>query len=255
MIYLGISGSSPHGFGHVYPRSGNLSLKKKMRMKKTWTMAFCLMALGVFAQKPEKGNVTTELGLSLGTGGNTVNTFGINGRYFYKPDIAFVLGLSGSYSMDVNNYAENGDGTGDEGTFTYRSRYTEISLGVQKHFAGTSRLSPFIGADLLAGADGTNQKGEDAGTSGYIKNYSYEREAQSAQVGIRATVGFDFWVTNGLYVGALYRPVSLILQKEDDTTTTSGSNGSTIKTVSPGGSFANLNTLGELGSIRVGWLF
>ncbi|MBM3920376.1 MAG: hypothetical protein FJ347_04020 [Sphingomonadales bacterium] len=213
------------------------------------------MAPGVFAQKPEKGNVTAVLGLSPGTGGNTVNTFGINGRYFYKPDIAFVLGLGGSYSVDVNNYAENVDGTGDEGTFTYRSRYTELNLGIQKHFSGTSRLSPFIGADLLAGADGTHHKGEDAGTSGYIKNYSYDREAQAAQVGIRAVVGFDFWVMKGLYVGAVYRPISLILQKEDDTTTTSGSNGSTIKTVNPGGSYATLNTFGEVGSVRIGWLF
>ena len=224
-------------------------------MKKTWTMAICLMTLGVFAQKPEKGNVTTELGVSLGTGGNTVNTFGVNGRYFYKPELAFVLGLGGSYSVDVNNYAENADGTGDEGKFTYRSRYTELSLGVQRHFTGTSRLSPFIGADLLVGADGTNQKGEDANSSGYIKNYSYEREAQTAQVGIRAVVGFDFWVTNGLYVGAIYRPLTLMLQRQDDVTTTSGSNGSTTKTVTPGGGYASLSTFGEVGSIRVGWLF
>jgi len=90
---------------------------------------------------------------------------------------------------------------------------------------------------------------------GYVKNYSYERDAQSAQLGIRATVGFDFWVTNGLYVGAIYRPVTLILQQQDDITTTAGSNGSTVKTVTPGGSYATLSTFGEVGSVRVGWLF
>lgn len=238
-------------------QGADLSLNKiKLAMKKIWTMAICLtMALGILAQKPEEKSVTTELGISLGNGGNTVNTFGINARYFAKKDLALVLGLGASYSQDVNNYAENADGTGDEGAFTYRSRYTELSLGVQKHFTGSSRLSPFIGADFLLGADGTHQEGDDASTSGYVKNYSYERDAQAAQAGIRATIGFDFWMTQGLYVGAIYHPLTLIMQKQDDTTTTSGSNGSTTKTVNPGGTYTSLSTFGALGSIRVGWLF
>lgn len=224
-------------------------------MKRTWIMAVCLMALGLHAQKPEEKSITTELGISLGNGGNTVNTFGINGRYFVKTDLALVLGLGASYAQDIDNFAENADGTGEEGSFTSRSRYAELSLGIQKHFSGTSRLSPFIGADVLVGADGSHQEGDDANNNGYIKNYSYERDAQSVQAGIRATIGFDFWVAKGLYVGAIYHPLTLITQIQDDTETTSGSNGSTIKTVNPGGTYTSLSTFGQLGSVRVGWLF
>ncbi|MEY4002858.1 MAG: hypothetical protein RIT07_900 [Bacteroidota bacterium] len=224
-------------------------------MKKIYSMALCLMALGLFSQKPEEKNVTTELGISPGNGGNTVNTFGINGRYFVKTNLALVLGLGASYSQDIDNFAENADGTGEEGSFTSRSRYTEIALGVQKHFSGTSRLSPFMGADLLIGADGSHQEGDDANSSGYIKNYSYERDAQAVQAGIRATLGFDFWVAKGMYVGAIYHPLIIVTQMQGDTETTSGSNGSTTKTVNPGGIYSSLSTFGQVGSIRVGWLF
>ena len=224
-------------------------------MKKVWMMALGLVFTGLMAQKPEKGNVTTELGVSLSTGGSTINTFGINGRYFVKPELALVLGLGASYSRDVNNFAENADGSGDEGTFTYQSRYTELTLGLQRHLKGTSRLSPFVGAEFVVGADGTHQEGDNANSSGYIKNYSYERDAQSAQVGLRAIVGFDFWVTQGLYVGAIYHPVSLILQQQDDITTTAGTNGTSTKTVTPGGTYSALTTFGEVGTIRLGWLF
>lgn len=219
------------------------------------TIAMCLMVSGIFAQKPEKGTVTTELGLSLNSGSSSINTFGINGRYFVKPDLALVLGLGASFSSDVNNFAENADGTGEEGSFTSNNMYTELALGIQKHFTGTDRLSPFFGVDLALGSERSKQEGDDANQSGYIKNYSYDREANTAQLGLRLNLGFDFWVMDGMYVGATYRPLSLILQQEDDITTTSGSNGSSVKTVTPGGKYAALSTFGEVGSIRVGWRF
>jgi hypothetical protein len=56
-------------------------------------------------------------------------------------------------------------------------------------------------------------------------------------------------------MGAIYRPLSLVLQKQDDITTTAGSNGGSVKTVTPGGTFVSLSTFGEVGSIRVGWRF
>ncbi len=219
------------------------------------TIATCLMVSGIFAQKPEKGTVTSELGLSLSSGYSSINTFGINGRYFVKSDLALVLGIGASYSNDVNNFAENTDGTGDEGSFTTKNRYTELALGIQQHFAGTDRLSPFFGVDVALGSEGIIQNGDNANQSGYIKNYSYDKEYKTAQLGLRLNLGFDYWITEGIYMGATYRPLSLVLQKQDDITTTAGSNGGSVKTVTPGGTFASLSTFGEVGSIRVGWRF
>jgi hypothetical protein len=219
------------------------------------TIATCLMVSGIFAQKPEKGTVTSELGLSLSSGYSSINTFGINGRYFVKSDLALVLGIGASYSNDVNNFAENTDGTGDEGSFTTKSRYTELALGIQQHFTGTDRLSPFFGVDVALGSESNIQKGDNANQSGYIKNYSYDKEYKTAQLGLRLNLGFDYWITEGIYMGATYRPLSLVLQKQDDITTTAGSNGGSVKTVTPGGTFASLSTFGEVGSIRVGWRF
>jgi hypothetical protein len=219
------------------------------------TIATCLMVSGIFAQKPEKGTVTTELGLSLSSGYSSINTFGINGRYFVKPDLALVLGIGASYSNDVNNFAENTDGTGDEGSFTTKNRYTELALGIQQHFTGTDRLSPFFGVDVALGGESIIQKGDNANQSGYINNYSYDKEYKTAQLGLRLNLGFDYWITEGIYMGAIYRPLSLVLQKQDDITTTAGSNGGSVKTVTPGGTFASLSTFGEVGSIRVGWRF
>ena len=219
------------------------------------TIATCLMVSGIFAQKPEKGTVTSELGLSLSSGYSSINTFGINGRYFVKSDLALVLGIGASYSNDVNNFAENTDGTGDEGSFTTKNRYTELALGIQQHFAGTDRLSPFFGVDVALGSEGIIQNGDNANQSGYIKNYSYDKEYKTAQLGLRLNLGFDYWITEGIYMGATYRPLSLVLQKQDAITTTAGSNGGSVKTVTPGGTFASLSTFGEVGSIRVGWRF
>ncbi|WP_066835797.1 hypothetical protein [Rufibacter ruber] len=100
------------------------------------------MAAPVFAQesgsefKPQAGEITAEVQLNLtNSSGSTITLNGIRGRYFLSPTKAFRLGISGS----INNSDLANDVERTSSTF-------RIPPGIENHFTGTERLSPYIGS-------------------------------------------------------------------------------------------------------------
>lgn len=134
--------------------------------------------------KPKKGNISTEFVLSIKgsnplfnlDGANEQHPFGaLKGRYFLKNDLA----LRGSLGL---NHLNESTATGDRKT-------TEFSLaaGVEKHFKGTRRLSPYVGAEL-------NFKHIGQSISG--------RSTEDTQVyGASALLGADYYIVPKVYVG------------------------------------------------------
>jgi hypothetical protein len=188
-------------------------------MKKFFMVAALAATSLVAAQaqeefKPKAGDVTTDFSLfanglfntplSLHNGGNVPNgvTFGSNslefklnpvgvlkGRYFFQDDLALRLSLglampSAKQKIETSTPVEQ----------KYSTSTLFVGLGVEKHFAGTNRLSPYVGAELHLGSYSTNYQSHQTVIAGNTTTKT-DKEVKTAP-------GFVFG--GGLFLGADY---------------------------------------------------
>jgi hypothetical protein len=168
--------------------------------------------------KPQAKRVATELNVNPFNGSlslnNSINQ--IKFRYFTAPDLAIRLGFNGNR---INRYTENSN---PYGTNSYRfedersSTTIGLNFGVEKHFAGTKRLSPYIGADIIIQNKSSEQEitegqrvttitggwreyAYSSGNPGYTTiNYS---ELGYFRYGVNLLTGFDFYMAKHLFFG------------------------------------------------------
>ena len=160
--------------------------------------------------KPKAGDVTTDVSLfanglfanptalykgnvASGVSSNKfdLSTVGVlKGRYFFQDDLALRLSL-GLSSPSVNSTLEE---TNHSLENKYRATTLSFGLGVEKHFAGTDRLSPYVGAELHVGSYTTNSESNDTQTVGTI--------VTKTNLQIKSAPGFTFG--GGLFMGADY---------------------------------------------------
>ena len=160
--------------------------------------------------KPKAGDVTTDVSLfanglfanptalykgnvASGVSSNKfdLSTVGVlKGRYFFQDDLAFRLSL-GLSSPSVKSTLEE---TNHSLENKYRATTLYFGLGVEKHFTGTDRLSPYVGAELHVGSYTTNAESNDTRTVGTIVTKTNQQ--------IKAAPGFTFG--GGLFMGADY---------------------------------------------------
>jgi hypothetical protein len=141
-------------------------------MKKTILMlAMSAMTLGAFAQitKPAAGNVLMELsagGLSnLGAGLNTQYGGGLMLRYFKSEKMAYRGAFNFDFAAGENSALNN----------------FSLAGGIEMHTKGSSRISPFYGADA---------------------RINYTKLADKFTFGLGGFTGFDFHIVDGMYIGA-----------------------------------------------------
>lgn len=201
-----------------------------------------LIAVGFFAfqaasaqeevsYKPTTGTLTTEVGLSGGL--NNAN-FNLNGgnlkfRYFLKDDIAVRvgLGLENSSKEVITGLTPN------KITQTDKVSNNTINLGIEKHFAGSNRLSTYAGADLRIGLGKTSNDTDFEGG-----NYARFEQKKSA-FGAAVFTGADYYIVKNVFLG-VEAGLSFMSEKLKDgetsvklgpiatNVTTPGSKGSTI---------------------------
>ena len=160
--------------------------------------------------KPKAGDVTTDVSLfanglfanptalykgnvASGVSSNKfdLSTVGVlKGRYFFQDDLALRLSL-GLSSPSVKSTLEE---TNHSLENKYRATTLYFGLGVEKHFTGTDRLSPYVGAELHVGSYTTNAESNDTRTVGTIVTKTNQQ--------IKAAPGFTFG--GGLFLGADY---------------------------------------------------
>jgi len=197
-------------------------------MKKTILIVASLFAtLGSFAQttkvdssnnlKPNAKSFTTELNINPLKGqvnlNNSLNQ--IKFRYFTSPTVALRLGFNISRVDSVNNvnnpYGVNSFFNNDEKTSTTIG----VNLGIEKHFLGTKRLSPYIGADLSitnksAGETASNNQSTTTVTNGWY--YVYYNSGTNTTItgtqqnaytryGLNLFTGFDFYIAKHFFFG------------------------------------------------------
>jgi len=223
-----------------------------------------IAVLGVTAKaqdfKPTQGDVTTEFGL---TGGINNTNFNLNEgagmlrfRYFQKENLAYRLG----FNVGSNNVTKNAYGTDNkEGSAKSRATDFLVNLGVEKHFAGTERLSPYVGGDILFGA-GTRKVSFENATGPanaplYADNTSSESKGPGyVSFGLRGVIGADYYIAKRLFLG-VEAGFGFAYEKEGKKTNTTTVNGTTttVKVKSAGNNFEINPSI--ITGVRVGFAF
>lgn len=217
-------------------------------------VAFAGVASFAFAQKPSSGSITTEIGLSsvLGTPVTAGNPAGVpqgvlRGRYFLSEGMA----LRASFGVGMGSTTTTLANT--EETVTKTTGFA-LGAGIEKHLAGTSKLSPYLGAELGFGiASGSTEVTNLGGTAGDKQTTT---GGGTSNLRLNAMIGADYWIVEKVYIGAelginLFGS-STVADTEVETTAGGATNKVTIKGNS--GSNFGINPA-ALGMVRIGLLF
>lgn len=154
--------------------------------------------------KPAGGEKNIEVNFApLGSNPISINTLRL--RYFKTSTMAYRLGFSLSMSsastpdiktVGVDNEAELTD---SESSFGF-----SLNPGVEWHWAGTDRLSPYWGLELNFSTTSSSEIDEelDGSTPNNLKD-SYESETTNASTtfGLNAVLGADWYFSKSIYMG------------------------------------------------------
>lgn len=247
-------------------------------MKKTLLiMAGIFATLGSYAQttkvdtekslKPNAKNLTTELNVNPFNGqinlNNSLNQ--IKFRYFASPTVALRLGFNISRIDSVNSvnnpYGTNSNFYNDE----KKSTTIGVNLGIEKHFTGTKRLSPYIGADVSitersSSEDISNNQSTTTVTNAwyytYISNNTTVTQIQQpgyTRYGLNLFTGFDFYIARHFFFGYEFNYNISKTKWKDISIVSTPSTG-----VNTGSSIKNTNTTfgpSLINGIRLGYSF
>lgn len=220
-------------------------------MKKNVLCAFALFVFGaVNAQdsgsyKPTEGTVTTEVGL---IGGLNNANFNLNGgalkfRYFLKEDLGLRLGLG----IDNEKTEDYVGVSPNQTTFTDKNSDLNLKVGVEKHFAGTNRLSTYGGADLIFGAGKTID--DEVEENGDYNKFEQKR----SNFGLAVFSGADYYIAEKLYLG-VEAGISFVSSKLKDGERSIKNGNNLSNTINPGSKGSEFAT-NVFGGIRIGYQF
>jgi hypothetical protein len=233
-------------------------------MKKVLLTVAAVMTFGLMnaqevtttsAYKPVKGTIATEVGLTGGLNNTDfdLNTGVVKFRYFFKDDMALRLGLG--INSNKEETVINPDPT-NPGTLINKNSNNLVNLGIEKHFAGSDRLSTYAGADLLIGFNGASGEYTEDG-------YSYEIDGAqidpatgdpvgnaSTQFGFRLFTGADYYITKKVFLGVEAGLNFLASSQKDIVISETGSENVNL----PGGKSGGLST-NVIGGVRIGFQF
>lgn len=158
-----------------------------------FAVLFTLSIANAQALKPQQGSVTADFGLfqkGILNSSVELNNGFLKGRYFLKDDLALRGAFKLSSSSETDTHIKN--------LTTKRSKSEfNLAVGLEKHFAGTDRLSPYVGFDLGIGSIS-------AKTSRSYTDSSKNTVDKSAPIfGINGNLlfGADYYVAQHLYLG------------------------------------------------------
>lgn len=170
-----------------------------------------------FAQdfKPQAGDITfgTAFQSPFASGSPFSLSKGVlNGRYFLATDMAVRVGINYSRTANTNDCSDSvaasilapfGPKMWQEATTHTANSKFDIRLGAEKHFAGTNRLDPYAGADLLLGFGRNVEKDENYNSTLDVTetNYIREKTRSTTSVGVALVIGADYYVFPKVYIG------------------------------------------------------
>lgn len=193
--------------------------------------------------KPVAGDKTIEVGTSLYFGNNNYyyNNSGatLQFRKFTSDTHAFRIGASAHF--DHNDY-----GNGIKSNFSVLT----FALGTERHFAGTSRISPYIGAELPLSIASSSYENKESTIKGAWSNGGQNRAFKA--IGLNAVAGVDFYIVKNFYIGLEFG-AGVAYRKYSDIKIDGKGDNFTNQTIE-GGKSISLSTFSNSG-IRIGFVF
>jgi len=224
-------------------------------MKKIMIFVSALtLSASMFAQKATKDNpFSLEGQLSYNTASLSFDAPSMRMRYFFADNMAARVSLSLQNSSTKDYYYELPNNAGGVGTEINKTSMTMISLGAEKHFAGTDKLSPYIGADLVYGMGGTSAKWDKFDGSDYDATVTATVKNPSSMLGLNLVAGTDYYFAENFYLGLeLGLGFSNTTDKVGETVVTAG--GTSTTSLSPEAKSSNFGN-NFIGNFRLGWRF
>ncbi|MFN3405582.1 MAG: hypothetical protein ACK40G_15900 [Cytophagaceae bacterium] len=208
-------------------------------MKKLLLAASLLVSsvLTSYAQDPEKptaGKKTFTFGIQ------GINTFNLTGASVAGGTLLFRYYLSDNLALRVGaNYARTANTSIDETASptitTQKTRTSDFFLvpGAQVSLGDNQRVEPYIGADLLFGL---GRSRTETIVEGPGATETITKQGPQTHIGLIPAVGFNWWVVQGLAIGAEFNwgPRWTFV---GEGSTTSGGNTTTSKTKSRSSNF------------------
>jgi outer membrane protein W len=181
---------------------------------------------------------------------NGVNMFGVSARYFcidrleLRGDLLFGINSNKNKQTDPLVSSETQTTKVSESLFG-------LNLGANYHFKGTERISPYVGAVIGFGFSNLSRN---------ITNWNYaagdysKEKQKGIYLDFAAVTGFNWYIVDGLYLGAEIG-LGLEFAKPLKNTTKTKIGGTESKiTVDPTQSAFNFNFYANP-AIRLGWKF
>lgn len=173
-------------------------------MKKLAILVGAIALTGsTFAQK-----ATTDSPFSLeGQLGFNASTLSFNAptirfRYFVADNIAARLTLGIDNTSETFNYYETENtNAGASGTEVNKTSMFNVAIGAEYHFAGTDRLSPYAGLDILIGSGSTTNEWTNYDGTGYLADFSRAIEGKASMFGVNLVAGADYYFAENFYLG------------------------------------------------------
>ncbi len=213
-----------------------------------------LLASLSFGQKPSDGAPMSLEG-QIGLSSNDIYfaSPSLRYRYFFAENMAVRATFGMNSLTNTNNYAEMPDGTGAIGTEVIKNSGWNFAIGGEYHFAGTEKLSPYGGLDIMLGGGKINEAWTNYDGTGYLLNYSAKYNAPTSMFGVNLVGGVDYYFAENFYFGLeLGLGWQSTNNKVATTETTIGS--VTVKGTEPASKDAYLGN-NAIGTFRLGWRF
>jgi outer membrane protein W len=225
-------------------------------MKKLAILVGAIALTGsTFAQK-----ATTDSPFSLeGQLGFNASTLSFNApairfRYFVADNIAARLTLGIANSSETFNYYETENtNAGASGTEVNKVGGWNVAIGGEYHFAGTDRLSPYGGLDILVGGGKSTNDWTNYDGLGYTADFTRAIEAKTSAFGVNLVAGADYYFAENFYLGMELGLgfMSETVKAGTDVTTTGGVSVTNTTNEEKYSGFGN----NFIGNFRLGWRF
>jgi outer membrane protein W len=207
-----------------------------------------------FSQKPINLNPFSIEGmLSFNSLSTSFSAPGIKARYFLKDDLALRSTVSLMSSSEKLFHYELANNTGLEGYELNKISDNTLSLGIEKHLSGTSKLSPYFGLDLSLWFTNKNSNWLNYDGSGYTDDFMAKSKNPTNSFGLNLLAGTDYYFAENFFLGCEFGlGFNLKSSKAGSFEFTTGGT-TTEQLTSPSSNFEFGNNF--IGNIRVGWRF
>lgn len=223
-------------------------------MKKK-VLLVAVIAAGIFTTnelnaqdfKPSGGEKNIEVNFTP-LGNAPISISNLRFRYFASSDMAYRLGFSVSSSSETGITLA---GTDNDVELEDKDSEFAVTLnpGIEKHFEGTDRLSPYVGAELNFTMINEKQTQEVLNDDGDGVGGENETTDGSTLFGLNLVLGADWYFSEHIYMGTEVG-FGFASTSYKDTEATSGS----TTTTTPNGSDFNFGPTFN-SAIRLGFLF